>query len=314
MKVILNLLIFLMCFITPAAIYGEALPQPNDDIPVINQRPARSQSYINSDTNHKRNESDKRHSDNTKYNNYTQNYSRHYAPPAPHSRYNRHGAHFVVAHRYYRPRTYYSQTYYVEPVVHTSNACTTCSDNNVYTNYESAGRFGLGLIGILYKYSEYGNINNGIAGGVGFYLKYRPIRYFSLEFTNQYLYGNLKYSNSLEQEYIKIPFTLGARFHFFDYGNLDIYSAIAGSISVWRYIEDYDYWREQYNYLNESGVQYGGQIGLGASIILSSLEFGIDLRYTIESVPNYIPGYYSDKDDNEVVHGMLLSLGVGFSL
>ena len=319
MKAIFNFIIFLMCFIMPATMYGEALPQPNEDTPVVSQRHAKATQSTRPSDNHNSYNEEHHNSHNVNlspHNSYHPQYNhngRHaISPPQRHYNHTHGGPHVITTH-YYRPRTHYVPTYRVEPIVY-DNSCTSCSVNESYDNYESSGKFGLGLIGILYKYHEYGNINDGLAGGLGYYIKYRPIRYFSLEFTNQYLYGNLKYSRGWEQEYIKIPFTLGARFHFFDYGNLDVYSAIAGSISVWRYIEDYDYWREQYNYLHESGVQYGGQIGMGVSFIVSSLEFGVDLRYTIESVPNYIPGYYSDKDDNEVVHGMLLSAAIGFSL
>ena len=185
------------------------------------------------------------------------------------------------------------------------NTCTLCNDVN----------FGFGLRGVVAINSKYNNIEKNIYGGIGYYIKYRPIRYFSIEFINDYLFGNLTYDdNEWNQEFVKVPFSLGARFHFFDYGYFDLYAAIAATASVWSYKEGYDYWMDKNIYMRDVGMQFGGQFGLGISLTSSIFEFGLDARYTLENIPDFIP-YYNERSDNEqVVHGLLLSFNVGFNI
>ena len=41
--------------------------------------------------------------------------------------------------------------------------------------------------------------------------------------------------------------------------------------------------------MDETGIQFGGQFGLGISYITGGFESGADVRYTIENVPDFIP-------------------------
>lgn len=348
MRNLLVILLFMLCFVFPTNTYSETLPPPQDNGQHVtrpsnnssrpstvrpsnnnndedqNQRPAVSRPTQN---NHRppvnsarpnnsrpnNNARPSRPSNNNRpvnYNRPPQN--RPVQPPPP----NHSGPHVVTAHSrtyYPRPRTHYVRTYYTEPaVVYTDNSYVVVDDTESVA-YDSSGKFGFGLNALLAVNSPIYDITNYASGGLGLYVKFRPVRYFSLELQNNYLFGALQYDGWDSQSYVKTLFGLGARVHFLDYGDTDLYAAIAGTIAVWSYISGYDYWYDEYTYMNEYGIQYGGQIGGGVSYIAGTLEIGMDLRYTIESVPDFVPGY-TNKDSDEVIHGMLLTLSLGFSL
>lgn len=218
-----------------------------------------------------------------------------------------------TVHHTYRPtcRSCYSPTVvYSKPTYTSYSVSSTASTSSVYVEYENTYMFGFGIRGVVATNSSFGNINNDAFGGIGFYIKYRPIRYFSVEFINDYLFGTLKYDSDYTQEFTKVPLSIGARFHFLDYGSFDAYAALAASMSIWSYVNLYDSKR----YYEKKGIQFGGQLGVGIGYIFDPVEISFDARYTLESVPSYVPYYDNLSDDYQMVHGALFSLNLGFSL
>ena len=218
-----------------------------------------------------------------------------------------------VVHHTYRPtcKSCYSPTIvYSKPTYTSYDESTTVSTSSSYIEYENAYKLGFGIRGVVATNSSFGNINNDAFGGIGFYIKYRPIRYFSIEFINDYLFGTLRYESDYTQEFNKIPLSLGARFHFLDYSKFDAYAALAASMSIWSYVNLYDSKR----YYEKNGIQFGGQLGVGVGYIFDPFEISFDARYTLESVPSYMPYYDNLSDDYQIVHGALFSLNLGFSL
>lgn len=224
----------------------------------------------------------------------------------------------------YHPRPVHPRPYYRPVIVHSYTPVvvdptpTTVVVDETPSTYVSVGnsRFGFGIRGLVAVNSPIYDYELDASGGIGFYLKFRPVRYFSVELMNDYLFGSLKYNDYAVQDYVKVPFVLGARFHFLDYGNVDAYAALAASVSVWSYKDGYDYWYDEYTYMYEVGVQFGGQLGLGVSYIIGDcLEVGADIRYTIETAPDFVPDYAQDRwQSNEAVHGFLLAINLGFAL
>jgi hypothetical protein len=170
--------------------------------------------------------------------------------------------------------------------------------------------FGIGISGIVATNSAIGNLNGHSSGGFGYYIKYRPVRFLSVEFANDFLFGDLIYTDeSINQSYTKIPLSLGFRFHFMDYSDFDVYASIAASLSSIKYNNNYS---RDPRFIS-TGYQHGGQFGLGFSYIVDYFELGFDVRYTIESVPDLVP-YYISTEENQIIHGAIFKLGVGFIL
>ena len=218
-----------------------------------------------------------------------------------------------VVHHTYRPKCrtcYYTTIVYSKPTYTSYDEPNKDSTSSTYVEHESTYKLGFGIRGVVATNSSFGNINNNTFGGIGFYIKYRPIRYFSIEFINDCLFGTLKYDGDYTQEFTKIPLSIGARFHFLDYRSLDAYAAIAASMSIWTYVNLYDNKR----YYDNNGIQFGGQFGVGIGYIFDPFEISFDVRYTLESVPSYVPYYDNLSDSYQVVHGALFSLNLGFSL
>lgn len=270
-------------------------------------KPAR----VNSHDNHNKTNTPARHA-NTSHTSSNQHHAhstyyvnRHYTVSRP--------THKPVVHHTYRPtcKSCYSPTIvYSKPTYASYNESDTVSTSNSYVEYENTYKFGFGIRGIVATNSSFGNINNDAFGGIGFYIKYRPIRYFSIEFINDYLFGTLKYDSDYTQEFNKVPLSIGARFHFLDYSKFDAYAALAASMSIWSYVNLYDSKR----YYEKKGIQFGGQLGVGIGYIFDPFEISFDARYTLESVPSYVPYYDNLSDDYQMVHGALFSLNLGFSL
>lgn len=218
-----------------------------------------------------------------------------------------------VVHHTYKPtcKSCYSPTIvYSKPTYTSYDESTTVSTSSSYIEYENTYKFGFGIRGVVATNSSFGNINNDAFGGIGFYIKYRPIRYFSIEFINDYLFGTLKYDSDYTQAFNKVPLSIGTRFHFLDYSKFDAYAALAASMSIWSYVNLYDSKR----YYEKKGIQFGGQLGVGIGYIFDTFEISFDARYTLESVPSYMPYYDNLSDDYQMVHGALFSLNLGFSL
>lgn len=224
----------------------------------------------------------------------------------PHSRV------YYVSRRTYTPRYSTVIVYdkpstveYVVPDENTAVKVATSSD----VNYNKT--FGIGLIGVVEVNSPIGNLDSHSSGGFGFYIKYRPVRYFSIEFTNDYLFGTLKYTDNYMLGYTKTLLALGTRIHFLDYGIVDTYAVLAASMSIISYPDDYNYKYD--TYISGQEYQYGGQFGIGFGYITGMFEINFDVRYTIESIPEYIP-YYISNDDAKVIHGGLFTLSIGLAL
>lgn len=244
-----------------------------------------------------------RSSASTRPNNY---YKHHYVNPTrANSRV------YYVSRRTYTPRYSTVIVYdrpstveYMIPDENTTVKVATSSD----VDYNKT--FGIGFIGAVELNSPIGNLDSHSSGGFGFYIKYRPVRYFSIEFTNDYLFGTLKYTDNYLYEYTKILLALGTRIHFLDYGIVDTYAVLAASMSIISYPDDPNY--RQHTHISSQEYQYGGQFGIGFGYISGAFEIGLDVRYTIESVPDYIPYYISN--DDKVIHGGLLTLSIGLAL
>ena len=334
MRSLFVIILFVLCLVLPTSTYSETLHPPQDNGQHVtqsssnNSRPstAISSNHSNDEdqnqlpsvsiptqNNHRHPVNNARHNRHSN-NNRPANYNR----PPQHNRPPHTGPHVAATYSrayYPRQRTYYTSTYYVEPaVVYTDNSYVVV-DNTESVSYENSGKLGFGINAALSTNSSIDNISNDVSGGIGLYLKFRPVRYFSLELQNIYTFGSLKYDGMYElHDYTKSLISLGVRFHFFDYSSLDLYTVVAGGVSIWSYEIGYDYWYDENIYMSDYGVQYGGQIGLGISYIIGVIEFGADIRYTVESVPDFIPGYIDNKKDSDIIHGMLFTLNFGLLL
>lgn len=186
-------------------------------------------------------------------------------------------------------------------------------------------RLGVGVRGVGLAMGELKTewnapIKSGISGGIGLYLKYRPIRWLSVEFATDAVFG--KYlsnmdghfdSSALQEdlEFIRVPVSFGFRVHIFDYGSLDVYGAAAAGISFTTLNDGNDRIDREGRF-----YQYGGQFGGGVSVLLGMLEFGADVRYTIESSPNEfgLRDQAIELENDFVVHGVIFSLSLGFAI
>lgn len=218
---------------------------------------------------------------------------------------------YYIKHTYYvhrRPmHSYSSVVMYQEPqYIEYQESPNIISTNSIIVN-ESKKNFGIGIHGIVATNSANGNLDGYSSGGFGYYIKYRPVRFLSVEFTNDFLFGDLIYTDKdIDQSYTKIPLSLGFRLHFMDYDDFDVYASIAGTLSSIKYHNNYS---RNPRFVN-TGYQHGGQFGLGFSYIINYFELGFDVRYTIESVPNLIPYYISNEED-KIIHGAIFTLNVG---
>lgn len=219
----------------------------------------------------------------------------------------------------------------VRPVVVVEQPSTVVvADNSVATQVESTpvvqrsgSTFGFGIRGVGYyqgsiTLQDGSSVKSRFGGGVGYYFKYRPTRWISAEFTNDFILAQFDdESGSLQQElggnlgYLRIPFTLGFRIHVFDYGMLDVYGVVAASLALTT-IDD-----------GNSGVnrereyyQFGGQFGAGVSITAAIFEFGLDARYFIDQAPDKIgiKGFETSTDRNKPIHGVIFSLNIGLAI
>ena len=335
MKVLYSLIAALALLLYPLCSFAETVAQPQeeqDDTNAQNVRPTRSSSNNVSRPSHSNNLNASRPSNNTHYNvsrpsnNHRPNNHKPNASTRPTHYSNTHVVHTTRPHSrvYYVTRHTYAPHYssvivydrpttveYVTPVEYEEPVESTVVEDTSTIDLDYNKTFGLGFIGVIATNSAIGNLEPHSSGGFGFYFKYRPVRYFSIEFTNDYLFGTLKYTDGDRQSYTKVPLTLGARIHFLDYGSIDTYAALAASLSVISYLDDYSYMR--HTYISKRGYQYSGQFGVGFGYITGIFEIGLDIRYAIESAPDYIPYYVSNEDD-KIIHGGLFTLSIGLAL
>lgn len=342
MKVLYSFITALALLLYPLCSFAETVAQPQeeqDDTNTQNVRPTRPSSNNVSRPSHPNNSNASRPSNNTHHNvsrpsnshrpNNVSRPSNNHRPNAstrPTHYSNTHIVHTTRPHSrvYYVTRRTYTPHYssvvvydrpttvkYVAPVEYEEPVESTVVEDTSTVDLDYNKTFGLGFIGVIATNSAIGNLEPHSSGGFGFYLKYRPVRYFSIEFTNGYLFGTLKYTDGDRQSYTNVPLALGARIHFLDYGSVDTYAALAASLSVISYLDDYSYRR--HTYISKRGYQYGGQFGIGFGYITGIFEIGLDIRYTIESVPDYIPYYVSNEDD-KIIHGGLFTLSIGLAL
>ena len=241
-------------------------------------------------------------------------------PPAPRPRPG------VVIHHHHPAPVYYNvRPRVVQPVVVVEQPATTVVAESTESDEPRAYKLGFGLRGVgsvnsnvLLKaddYFESSELHNKINGGIGFYLKIRPIRWLSVELINDYMFGT--FDDIQLKEFFKVPLVVGLRGHVFDYGGFDLYGAAAASVTFVSY--------ESGDRRCDSDVfaQFGAQFGGGISFIASGLEIGLDMRYTIEEAPDRSPltidsnGYYMEMgevDQNKPIHGFLFSVNLGFAL
>ena len=217
-----------------------------------------------------------------------------------------------------RPRVRHYRTTIVRPqpvVVVEQPSTVVVSEHEESVSSSHVGSiFGFGVRGVgLYQSPirlEGGDcLKTQVNGGVGYYIKFRPVRFISIEFINDILFGGYKDNDG---SYVRVPVALGLRGHFFDYGAFDVYLAAAASVSFISLSDGYDsHWYDS-NYDSTHFASFGGQFGAGVSFIASGFEFGLDARYTIEQAPESSMFGYVDKTDN--IHGVMFSLNLGFAL
>lgn len=204
-------------------------------------------------------------------------------------------------------RTYSSVIVYRQPP---SNVYLDQTEYEQEDGLKTVKNFGIGINGIVATNSAVGNLNGHSSGGFGYYIKYRPVRFLSVEFTNDFLFGDLTYTDeNISQSYTKIPLSLGFRFHFMDYNDFDAYASVAGTLASIKYHNNYS--RDPH--FANTGYQHGGQFGLGFSYIIDYFELGFDVRYTIESIPDLVP-YYISTEESQIIHGAIFKLSIGFIL
>lgn len=146
-----------------------------------------------------------------------------------------------------------------------------------------------------------GTLRYKTSGGVGFYTRYRPVRWVGLEFLVDFTYGKDEDCTN----YLRLPSSIGIQFHVFDYGMLNVYAIAAASITaVYTSSEN----------IKDRYYQYGGQFGAGTSVILGGLELGLDVRYTLDTPPsafNTTYGTFYPKD--ELRHGVVFAANIGLA-
>ncbi len=207
----------------------------------------------------------------------------------------------------------------VRPVVVVEQPATvvvsdTSSSSSSSSSERVGSRFGMGIrgVGLVPSATILDNgteLKSKIAGGLGFYLKVRPIRWISIELINDYLFGHYDSVSSDCDNYFRVPLVVGLRGHVFDYGNLDVYG-VAAFAATFVTLDDGNDRLDQ----EERFVQFGGQFGAGISLVAGGFEIGLDARYTIDTAPEKAPIGYGSVDQDELIHGFLFSLNVGFAI
>lgn len=224
----------------------------------------------------------------------------HPAPPPPAAHHTT--VHHTTVHHNTRARV-------VRPVVVVEQPSTVVVDTSSYSSDFDGSKLGFGIkgMGMVLSSVTLDNtyLQDEIGGGVGFYFKYRPIRWISPEFNVDFLYGTIDNTSQFTQ-YYKIPVSIGLRAHVLDYGMFDVYGVAAFAVNFLT-IDDGDKTQSR----DAQIYQLGGQIGAGASIITGAFEVGIDLRYTFDDRLSEEDGY---RMVDETQHGFIFSLNLGFAL
>ncbi|MBR4986631.1 MAG: hypothetical protein IKY83_12940 [Proteobacteria bacterium] len=210
-------------------------------------------------------------------------------------------------HRTYRP---------VRPVVVVEQPATVVVENDVEEETVSSRKvgstFGLGLRGNVLTTSDIhlesgSQLHSKVSGGIGWYVKLRPIRWISVEFINDYSFGKFDNVGTTYDEYFRVPIVIGLRGHVFDYGSLDVYGVAAASCTFVT-LDDGD------NHVDREirFPQFGAQFGGGISLVAGGFEIGIDARYTLEEAPD--DSFFGKVDQDDVIHGFLFSVNMGFAI
>jgi len=173
--------------------------------------------------------------------------------------------------------------------------------------------FGVRGVGALQSSLKLENgdcLDTTMNGGVGYYIKFRPVRYLSIEFINDIMFGG--YKDGVDGSYTRVPVSLGLRGHVLDYGWLDLYGVAAASVTFVSLSDGYDSMYHDPNYDDTHFALFGGQFGVGVSFIASGFEIGVDARYTLEQTPEKTVMGYADQ--SELVHGLIFSVNLGFAI
>ena len=217
-----------------------------------------------------------------------------------------------------RPVRVHHTTYVrqVRPVVVVEQPATVVVENSAEEETVSSrrigARFGLGLRGNVLTTSDIylsdgARLHSKVSGGIGWYIKVRPIRWISVEFINDYSFGKFDNVGTQYDEYFRVPVVVGLRGHFFDYGSLDVYAVAAASCTFVTLDDGDDHVNREKRF-----PQFGGQIGGGISLIAGGFEIGLDARYTIEEAPD--ESFFGKVDGGIPIHGFLFSLNMGFGI
>ena len=186
------------------------------------------------------------------------------------------------------------------------------AEEEVVSNRRIGSRFGLGLRGNVLTTSDIylddgARLHSKVSGGIGWYLKFRPIRWISIEFINDFSFGKFDNVGTQYDEYFRVPIVVGVRGHFFDYGSLDVYGVAAASCTFVTLDDGNDHVNQERRF-----PQFGAQLGGGISLIAGGFEIGIDARYTIEEAPD--ESFFGKVDGGIPIHGFLFSLNMGFGI
>lgn len=233
--------------------------------------------------------------------------------------------HRTVVRRQVRPVVVVEQpaTVVVEAQPAQTQAVTQVESQPVAERVGSRLGFGLRGVGMLQGPVTLSNawvdqVESQMGGGIGLYIKYRPIRWVSVEFMSDLLFakyrdedGSVKNLIQGDLNYIRVPVSAGLQIHVFDYGSLDVYGVVAASVAFTTINDGNDD-------VDQDGrlLQFGGQFGAGVSVLAGALEIGIDVRYTIDQAPDEFGTRHSNVgvDHSKPVHGMIFALnfGLGF--
>ncbi|MFA5624082.1 MAG: hypothetical protein WC966_03355 [Bradymonadales bacterium] len=222
--------------------------------------------------------------------------------------------------RNYRPRHYgygYGYGVVAAPVVVSAAPVvesTTVASSTSQSGYGAAGRISVGvrILGLSERKTNVDKIcfDDPVYGGVGLYLRIRPLRYIGVELASDILISE---ENSIST--FKVPLTVGVMGHLFDYGIFDLYAIGAGGIIF----NTVNY--GSYSQFNEKFIQFTGQLGAGLGLNFGGFELFLDARYTLtQARPKLKDGnnfFYensaTNKPDDKVSHGILFHLGIGLS-
>ena len=135
-------------------------------------------------------------------------------PPRP-----PHPAPRPVVHVHHHPVPVYYNVRPVRPVVVVEQPATTVVAETTESDDNRVYRLGFGIRGVGAVNSDVAlkaddhffssQLHNKINGGLGFYLKIRPVRWISVELINDYMFGT--FDDIQFKDFLKVPLVVGLR-------------------------------------------------------------------------------------------------------